>query len=61
MPASSATSTGSLAARRGGSPAIGSLAAHRIKTLHGFHTLLRFIEDSEKRALAVERFGYLMA
>jgi hypothetical protein len=34
---------------------------HRIKTLYGFHTLLRFIDDEAKRHRAKEEFGYLMA
>lgn len=39
----------------------GAWLTHRIKTLYGFHTLLRFVEDKAKRALAIERFGYLLA
>jgi len=39
----------------------GAWLTHRIKTLYGFHTLLRYIEDEEKRAKAVKRFGYLLA
>lgn len=39
----------------------GAWLTHRIKTLYGFHTLLRFVEDKEKRARAMERFGYLLA
>ena len=39
----------------------GAWLTHRVKTLYGFHTLLRFIEDEKKRAKAVKRFGYLMA
>jgi hypothetical protein len=34
---------------------------HRIKTLYGFFTLLRFVEDEAKRKRAEERFLYLMA
>jgi len=34
---------------------------HRIKTLYGFHTLLRLVEDSAKRSKAEEKFLYLMA
>lgn len=34
---------------------------HRIKTLYGFFTLIRFVEDSVKRREAEERFLYLMA
>ena len=34
---------------------------HRIKTLYGFFTLLRFVEDCGKRREAEERFLYLMA
>ncbi len=33
---------------------------HRIKTLYGFFTLLRFIEDTEKRKKAQEYYLYLM-
>jgi len=38
----------------------GAWLTHRIKTLYGFHTLLRFIESNEKRARAKVQFGYLM-
>lgn len=34
---------------------------HRIKTLYGFFTLLRFVDDEATRAKALEQFGYLMA
>ncbi len=34
---------------------------HRIKTLYGFFTLLRLIDDPEKRAQATEQYLYLMA
>jgi len=34
---------------------------HRIKTLYGFFTLLRLVEDSAKREKAEESFLYLMA
>lgn len=34
---------------------------HRIKTLYGFFTLLRFIEDEEKRKQAEKSLLYLMA
>jgi hypothetical protein len=34
---------------------------HRIKTLYGFFTLLRFIEPPEKRKEAEKKFLYLMA
>ncbi|MFH1264909.1 MAG: hypothetical protein ABIK89_04235 [Planctomycetota bacterium] len=34
---------------------------HRIKTLYGFFTLVRFVEDSAKRKQAEEKFLYLMA
>jgi hypothetical protein len=34
---------------------------HRIKTLYGFFTLVRFVEDSEKRKAAGQSFLYLMA
>ncbi len=34
---------------------------HRIKTLYGFHTLLRLVEDSAKRSKAEKSFLYLMA
>jgi len=33
---------------------------HRIKTLYGFHTLLRYVEDEQKRTAAREQFLYLM-
>jgi hypothetical protein len=33
---------------------------HRIKTLYGFHTLLRYVDDEQKRARAREQFLYLM-
>lgn len=33
---------------------------HRIKTIYGFSTLLRFIESEEKRKQAEEKFRYLM-
>lgn len=39
----------------------GAWLTHRIKTLYGFHTLLRFIEDEKKREAAKDQFGYLMA
>lgn len=39
----------------------GAWLTHRIKTLYGFHTLLRFVESDEKRVKAMEQFGYLMA
>ena len=34
---------------------------HRIKTLYGFITLMRLVEDDAKRRAAEERFLYLMA
>jgi hypothetical protein len=34
---------------------------HRIKTLYGFFTLLRFIDDAETRKQAEDKFLYLMA
>ena len=34
---------------------------HRVKTLYGFFTLTRLIDDTAKRTLAEERFLYLMA
>jgi hypothetical protein len=34
---------------------------HRIKTLYGFLTLLRFAEDPAQREQAEDRFLYLMA
>lgn len=34
---------------------------HRVKTIFGFYTLLRFIESEEKRKQAEEKFLYLMA
>lgn len=34
---------------------------HRVKTLYGFHSLLRFIDQSAKRKQAEENFLYLMA
>lgn len=34
---------------------------HRIKTLYGFHTLLRFVDDEATRKKAEEQFLYLMA
>jgi len=34
---------------------------HRVKTLYGFFSLLRFIEDPAKRERAVDEFRYLMA
>jgi len=34
---------------------------HRIKTLYGFFTVLRQVEDPGKRRKAVDAFGYLMA
>lgn len=33
---------------------------HRIKTLFGFHTLLRYVDDVQKQAAAREQFLYLM-
>ncbi|MGK0189935.1 MAG: hypothetical protein ACI9R3_005754 [Verrucomicrobiales bacterium] len=39
----------------------GAWLTHRIKTLYGFHTLLRFVENEEKRAKALKQFHYLMA
>lgn len=39
----------------------GAWLTHRIKTLYGFHTLLRLVDDEAKRARARERFGYLLA
>lgn len=39
----------------------GAWLTHRIKTLYGFHTLLRLVDDEKKRAAALERFGYLLA
>jgi hypothetical protein len=33
---------------------------HRVKTLYGFHTLLRHIDDAEQRHRAEEQFLYLM-
>ena len=38
-----------------------AMLTHRIKTLYGFFTLLRFIEDAPTREKAEERFLYLMA
>jgi hypothetical protein len=37
------------------------MLTHRIKTLYGFFTLARFLEDQEKRTRAEEQFLYLMA
>jgi hypothetical protein len=34
---------------------------HRIKTLYGFYTVMRFIEDQGKRSRAEDAFLYLMA
>ncbi len=34
---------------------------HRIKTLYGFYTIRRFIEDAATRKDAEEAFLYLMA
>lgn len=34
---------------------------HRIKTLYGFHTILRFVNDDEKRRQAQESVRYLLA
>ncbi len=34
---------------------------HRIKTIYGFFTLLRFIESETKRQQSLEKFRYLMA
>ena len=39
----------------------GAWLTHRIKTLYGFHTLLRLIDDEEKRAKALMQFRFLMA
>jgi hypothetical protein len=39
----------------------GAWLTHRIKTLYGFHTLLRFVEDEKKREAAKDQFGYLLA
>ena len=39
----------------------GAWLTHRIKTLYGFHTLLRFVEDEKKRAQALKQFRFLMA
>ena len=33
---------------------------HRIKTLYGFHTLLRYVDDEETRATAQQQFLFLM-
>lgn len=38
-----------------------AMLTHRVKTLYGFFTLTRFVEDEEKREKAEERFLYLMA
>jgi len=38
-----------------------AMLTHRIKTLYGFFTLVRFLDDQERRAKAEERFLYLMA
>lgn len=34
---------------------------HRVKTLYGFASLLRFVEDGERRTKAEDQFRYLMA
>ena len=39
----------------------GAWLTHRVKTLYGFHTLLRVIEDQTKRDNALTKFGYLLA
>ncbi len=39
----------------------GAWLTHRIKTLYGFHTLLRYIEDRPTREKALIQFRYLMA
>lgn len=38
----------------------GARLTHRIKTLFGFHTLLRLIDDAEARAAAQNAFRFLM-
>lgn len=38
-----------------------AMLTHRVKTLYGFFTLARFLQDQKKRAKAEERFLYLMA
>jgi|TARA_B110000881_G_scaffold85617_1_gene75059 hypothetical protein len=39
----------------------GAWLTHRIKTLYGFHTLIRFVKDPIKRNKANDAFGYLLA
>jgi len=38
-----------------------AMLTHRVKTLYGFFTLTRFVEDEGKRKKAEEQFRYLMA
>ena len=47
--------------RRDGNSQWSAHLTHRIKTLYGFFSLLRFIEDPDKRKAAEEQFLYLMA
>ena len=47
--------------RRTESKQWGAWLTHRIKTLYGFHTVLRFIDDKQKREAAQSQFGYLLA
>ena len=47
--------------RRDGSSQWSAHLTHRIKTLYGFFSLLRLIEDPAKRKIAEEKFLYLMA
>lgn len=37
------------------------MLTHRVKTLYGFFTLLRFVKDASDRKEASRQFLYLMA
>ncbi len=47
--------------RRDGKSQWSAHLTHRVKTLYGFFSLLRYIDDAEKRKQAEEQFLYLMA
>ena len=38
-----------------------TMLTHRVKTLYGFFTLMRFVEDAEMRKKAEKKFLFLMA
>jgi hypothetical protein len=47
--------------RRDGKSQWSAHLTHRVKTLYGFFSLLRYIEDADQRRQAEEQFLYLMA